>query len=66
MSRVLKGASTIGFRGITGCHRVGGPDGVTISRSNQRLFDGEIRGLSTYERALSPAEIQARYDAGLP
>ncbi|MCP1715000.1 hypothetical protein J2T58_000848 [Methanocalculus alkaliphilus] len=61
------GVSTVGLRPSPGAYQVGGPDGITFGGSlNQRKFDGEIRGLSTYERALSPAEIQTRFNAGLP
>ncbi|MCP1662319.1 MAG: PKD domain-containing protein [Methanocalculus sp. MSAO_Arc1] len=49
-----------------GKYQVGGPEGVTFFTDNQRKFDGEIRGLNTYERAFTQAEIQARFNAGLP
>ncbi|MDO9538566.1 MAG: LamG-like jellyroll fold domain-containing protein, partial [Methanocalculus sp.] len=50
----------------SGLYQVGGIEGITFFTNNQRKFDGEIRGLGTYERAFTQAEIQARYDAGVP
>ncbi|MDG6249748.1 PKD domain-containing protein [Methanocalculus sp.] len=51
-----------------GRYQIGGPAGIEWPgpTSMLRKFDGEIRGLGTYERAFTQAEIQARYDAGLP
>ncbi|WP_292615662.1 MULTISPECIES: PKD domain-containing protein [Methanocalculus] len=61
------GVSTAGLIPSPTLYQVGGPGGITFGgNQNQRKFDGEIRGLNTYERALSPAEIQAQYNAGLP
>ncbi len=57
-----------GLKGTTGIIQTGGPGGIEWPgpTSMLRKFDGEIRGLGTYERAFTQAEIQARYDAGLP
>ena len=47
--------------------QIGGPSGIIWQSSQgQRKFDGEIRGLNTYERAMSPAEVAFRFGAGLP
>ena len=62
-----KGVSSAGLKASPGAYQVGGPGGITFGGSpNQRKFDGEIRGLGTYERAFTQAEIQARFNAGLP
>jgi len=57
-----------GMHSSPGHYQVGGPSGITYSPGlNQRKFDGEIRGLKTYqEGALSPEQIRAHYQAGVP
>ena len=66
-------SGTRGLKATTGTIQTGGPTGVTFQTQdhsspwhNLRRFDGEIRGLGTYERAFTQAEIQARFNAGLP
>jgi hypothetical protein len=49
-------------------YQVGGPAGIQWpgSTSMLRKFNGDIRGLATYEEAFSKAEILAHYQAGVP
>ena len=56
-----------GMHSSTGIYQVGGPSGISYNgASNQRKFNGDIRGLSIYQEALTPAEILAHYRAGAP
>jgi hypothetical protein len=55
-----------GLRASPGKYQVGGPAGITFSGANQRIFDGDISGLKTYEEAFSQPEILAHYGAGVP
>ena len=50
-----------GLRSSPNSYQVGGPAGIQWPgpTTMNRKFDGDIWGLNTYERALSPAEIQA-------
>ena len=47
-------------------YHVGGPTGIPWPSSMLRKFNGNIRGLKTYERAMSPAEITYKFATGLP
>ena len=56
-----------GMHSSIGIYQVGGPSGISYNgASNQRKFNGDIRGLSIYQEALTPAEILAHYRAGAP
>ena len=56
-----------GLHSSTGIYQVGGPAGIFYNgASNQRKFNGDIRGLSIYQEALTQAEILAHYRAGVP
>jgi hypothetical protein len=57
-----------GLRVSPNRYQVGGPAGIQWPgpTSMLRKFNGDIRGLNTYEQAFSPAEIQANYAAGVP
>jgi len=46
--------------------QIGGSSGINYPSSGSRKIDGEIRGFNTYDYALSPAEISAKYAAGRP
>ena len=51
-----------GLRPSPNMVQVGGASGITFNGLvHQRIFDGEIQGLNTYERALSQAEITANF-----
>lgn len=62
------GAPGDGLRASPGKYQVGGPAGIQWPgpANMLRKFNGEIRGLKTYEEALSQAEILAHYQAGVP
>jgi hypothetical protein len=56
-----------GMHSSIGIYQVGGPSGISYNgASNQRKFNGDIRGLSIYQEALTQAEILAHYRAGTP
>jgi len=57
-----------GLKASPNRYQVGGPAGIQWpgSSSMQRKFNGQISGLTTYEEALSRAEILAHYQAGAP
>jgi FlaG/FlaF family flagellin (archaellin) len=57
-----------GLRASPNRYQVGGPAGIQWPgpANMLRKFNGEIRGLKTYEEALSQAEILAHYQAGAP
>lgn len=67
-SQSTQNIGSSGLRASPGRYQVGGPAGIQWPgpTSMQRKFDGEIRGLTTYEEAFSPAEIQAHYSSGVP
>jgi PKD repeat protein len=65
----LENGATVSTGGLIASpnrYQVGGPAGIQWPTSRLRKFDGEIRGLGTHERAFTPDEIQARYNAGPP
>jgi len=59
-----------GLKASPNLNQVGGPAGINWPGPppaiQQRKFNGEIRGLKTYEQALSQKEILAHYQAGVP
>ena len=57
-----------GLRVSPGKFQIGGPAGIQWPgpTSMQRKFDGNIRGVKTYERAMGPPEVASRFAAGLP
>ncbi|MEI7432969.1 MAG: LamG-like jellyroll fold domain-containing protein [Methanomicrobiales archaeon] len=56
-----------GLRSSTGPVQRGGPRGITFEGvANTRIFNGDIRGLNTYERAMGSPEVASRFAAGLP
>lgn len=55
-----------GIRDSPGFYQVGGPEGVDFKGAHQRKFAGEIRGLRTWEGAMSEADILSHYSRGLP
>jgi hypothetical protein len=56
-----------GMHSSTGTVQTGGPSGIYYNwASNQRKFNGDIRGLKTYDRAMVPDEVASRFAAGLP
>lgn len=64
---------TDGLTASSGHYQVGGPEGVTYEagghgslEEHQRIFNGEIRGLRTWEGSMAPAEILSCYKKGLP
>ena len=63
-----KSVDSSGLRTSPGRYQIGGPAGIQWPgpTSMQRKFDGNIRGLKTYERAMVPAEVASRSAAGLP
>ena len=68
---IQEGGKTVdssGLRASPGRYQVGGPAGVQWPgpTSMLRKFDGNIRGLQTYERAMGPPEVVSRFAAGLP
>lgn len=70
---VNEGGKTVdssGLRASPARYQVGGPSGITWQNpppaTQQRKFNGEIRGLKTYEGALSQAEILAHCSSGVP
>ncbi len=62
------GAPGDGLRASPGKYQVGGPAGIQWPgpTSMLRKLNGDIRGLKTYEEALSQAEILAHYQEGVP
>ncbi len=62
-----KNVDSSGLRASSGNYQVGGPLGITYaSTAHQRIFDGYIRGLNKYERAMSQAEITTNFAKGIP
>lgn len=58
---------TGGMHSTTGIYQVGGPAGISYNwASGQRKFNGDIRGLKTYGRAMGPDEVASRFATGLP
>ncbi len=57
-----------GLKASPNRYQVGGPAGIQWPgpTSMLRKFDGDIRGLYTYERAMDPSEVASRFAAGLP
>jgi hypothetical protein len=57
-----------GLRSSPAKYQVGGPAGIQWPgpTSMLRKFDGNTRGLYTYERAMGTPEVYSRYTAGLP
>lgn len=56
-----------GMKSSTGIIQRGGPEGIYYNWApGQRKFDGDIRGLKTYQGALSPQQILEHYQAGVP
>ena len=56
-----------GLRSSPTKYQIGGPAGITFNGyANYRKFDGDIRGLKTYDRAMAPAEVTSRFASGLP
>ncbi|MCX6692286.1 MAG: PKD domain-containing protein, partial [Methanoregula sp.] len=61
-----------GLRPSPNLYQRGGPAGISYNNNDgrglviNRIFNGEIWGLNTYERALSPAEIAANFAKGGP
>ena len=62
------GTDTSGLRASTGPYQIGGPAGIQWPNSANMLrkFNGNIRGLSTYESAMGSTEVASRFTAGLP
>jgi hypothetical protein len=62
------GTDTSGLRASSGPYQVGGPAGIQWPNSATMLrkFNGNIRGLNTYENAMGPIEVASRFAAGLP
>lgn len=62
-------ADSSGLRSSIGRFQVGGPAGINWPNpppaSQLRKLDGEVRGVKTYEEALSREEILAHYQAGV-
>jgi len=63
-----KNVDSSGLRASPGKYQVGGPAGIQWPgpASMQRKLNGDIRGVKTYEEALSQAEILAHYQSGVP
>lgn len=57
-----------GLKASPNRYQVGGPAGIQWPgpTSMLRKFDGDIRGLKTYEKAIGSPEVASRYAAGLP
>jgi hypothetical protein len=57
-----------GLKASPNRYQVGGPAGIQWPgpTSMLRKFNGNIRGLNTYERAMGSPEVVSRYAAGLP
>ncbi len=67
VSESLKNFDSSGLRDSPAKYQLGGPLGITFNGiTHQRIFEGDIRGLNTYERAMSPAEITANFAKGVP
>jgi hypothetical protein len=60
--------NSAGLRASPGKFQVGGPAGIQWPgpTNMQRKFNGDIRGLKTYDRAMVPDEVASRFAAGLP
>jgi hypothetical protein len=59
-----------GLRASPGKYQVGGPAGINWPNPppaiQNRKLNGDLRGVKTYEEALSQAEILAHYQSGVP